>query len=377
MEKPELACKQSAPTPQAVLEEALHTRAFEAYRAEVWRRGKPLLSFGNVPPNTFFDLASLTKVLGTTALFFALWQEGRLSPSTPLHSLLPCAPQGIALDDLLFHRAGFEAYAPLFVQSFQEFPLLAQADCPPAVYAQAREAFLPRLFQTRPVDVPGTLSRYSDIGFMWLGQALENFSLCPLHTLFENLVAHPLGLKAHYRPLAYPKAEWQYSPPTGQLRPRPPAPGQEGLWRLPQFPSPPGTVDDDNAFAMGGVAGHAGLFGRAIDVARFGQALLEGHWKRPTADICRADTRVAGSTRAMGFDRPSPEGSSAGRFFGRGPKGAIGHLGFVGTSLWIDLDEEVVAVLLSNRTVGGRDNLQIRQVRPRFHDAIWQALRLL
>ncbi|MCL2259611.1 MAG: beta-lactamase family protein [Proteobacteria bacterium] len=374
MEKPKPACAEG--TPQTLLEEAAHARAFGAYRAEVWHRGKPHLSFGNVPPHTFFDLASLTKVLGTTALFFALWQEGKLHPSTPLHQLLPEAPRGIGLDDILFHRAGFAAHVPLFVQSFQKFPALAQPNCPGATRIQAREACLAQLLQTHPVDLPGTLCRYSDIGFMWLGHALQNFAQCPLEVLFENLVARPLGLKAHFRPLTQPKEEWLLSPPTGLLRPRPPAPGQEGLWTLPQFPSAPGSVDDDNAFALAGVAGHAGLFGRAVDVARFGQALLEGHWKIPYAEVWPADSRIAGSTRAMGFDRPSPEGASAGHFFGKGPKGAVGHLGFVGTSLWVDLDEEVVAVLLCNRTLWGRHNLQIRQVRPRFHNAIWHTLRL-
>jgi len=359
-------------TPAAILEEAVEGRAFEAFRAEVWHRQKPCLQLGNVPADTFFDLASLTKVLGTTALFFALWQEGRVSPYTPLRALLPWAPGGICLADLLFHRAGFVAHEPLFAECFQKFPLLARPDCPRELRQKARALCLSRLFGTRPVALPGASSCYSDVGFMWLGQALESAGQGPLQTLFDNLVARPLGLKAHFRMLEYPSPEWEKSPCTGQLRPRPPAPGQEGLWQLPSLPSVPGTVDDDNAFALGGAAGHAGLFGRAEDVVRFGQALLEGHWAIPYEEALRVDTQTPGSTRAMGFDTPSGEGSSAGRFFGKGPKGAVGHLGFVGTSLWIDLDEEVVAVLLTNRTVWGRDNLQIRQVRPRFHEAVWQ-----
>jgi len=361
--------------PLAVLEEAVQAHAFEAFRAEVWHRQKLCLALGNVHEDTFFDLASLTKVLGTTALFFALWQEGRLSPSTPLHALLPQAPSGICLEDLLFHRAGFLAFEPLFAECFQKFPTLAQPDCPRDIRLKARALCLSRLFQTRPTQAPRSLSRYSDIGFMWLAQALESCAQSPLETLFENLVARPLGLKAHFRMLDKPAADWANSPPTGCWRPRPPAPGQEGLWQLPSLPSTPGTVDDDNAFALGGAAGHAGLFGRAKDVARFGLALLARHWKIPYEEALRADTLVSNSTRAMGFDTPSANNSSAGRFFGKGPKGAVGHLGFVGTSLWVDLDEEVVAVLLSNRTVGGRDKLHIRQVRPRFHDAVWEMIQ--
>jgi len=362
-------------TPAAILHEAVQARAFEAFRAEVWHRAKPCLCLGNVPEDTFFDLASLTKAMGTTALFFALWQEGQLLPSTPLHTLLPQAPLGICLEDLLRHRAGFLAHQPLFAECFQQYPQLAQPDCPPAVFPKARTLLLSRLFHTRPVEGPRTC-RYSDVGFMWLGQALESCAQSPLEVLFESLVARPLGLGAHFRVLDKPSAQWAQSPATGRLRPRPPAPGQEGLGGLPSFPSSPGTVDDDNAFALGGVAGHAGLFGRARDVARFGQALLERHWHIPYEEAWRVDTQTPGSRWAMGFDTPSLEESSAGRFFGKGPQGAVGHLGFVGTSLWVDLDKEVVAVLLTNRTLWGRDNLRIRHVRPLFHEAVWHALGL-
>jgi len=363
-------------TPEGILEEAVRTHAFEAFRAEVWHRQKLCLSLGNVHEDSFFDLASLTKTMATTALFFSLWEEGQLSPLTPLHTLLPLAPEDILLEDILFHRAGFLAHVPLFAECFQKFPTLAQPDCPQTLRLQAHKLCLQRLFQTRPVNPPRTVVRYSDIGFMWLAQALESCAQAPLETLFENRVARPLGLQAHFRELNQPQADWQQSPRTGYLRPRPPPPGQEGLYTLPSFPSAPGTVDDDNAFAMGGVAGHAGLFGRAKDVARFGLALLQRVWKIPYEEAFRVDSQTPGSTRAMGFDTPSLEHSSAGRFFGKGPQGAVGHLGFVGTSLWVDLDEEVVAVLLTNRTALGRDNLQITQVRPHFHDAVWLALGL-
>jgi CubicO group peptidase (beta-lactamase class C family) len=141
-----------------------------------------------------------------------------------------------------------------------------------------------------------------------------------------------------------------------------------------------GEVNDDNAWAMGGVAGHAGLFSTARDVAALGSAWLDALRRRPglldpgvAAEFARRD-RAPGGTRALGWDTPSPEGSSLGTRLGRGPGGAIGHLGFTGTSLWIDPDAEVVAALLTNRCHPSRENERIRAFRPRFHDEVAAAL---
>jgi CubicO group peptidase (beta-lactamase class C family) len=149
-------------------------------------------------------------------------------------------------------------------------------------------------------------------------------------------------------------------------------------------PSPPGEVDDDNAWAMDGVAGHAGLFGTAGDVAAFGQAVLDdlagaarlaapALWTRAT----QRDAETPGSTRALGFDTRLPGdaagASAAGRLGDRGA-GAVGHLGFTGTSLWIDLERRVVVALCTNRTLAGRAETRIRPFRPRFHDAVVESL---
>jgi CubicO group peptidase (beta-lactamase class C family) len=144
-----------------------------------------------------------------------------------------------------------------------------------------------------------------------------------------------------------------------------------------------GSVNDDNAWALGGVAGHAGLFSTASEVARFGQAWLDAIRERPglldPATAVRFTTRdamVARSTRALGWETPSPEGSQFGTRLGRGERGAFGHLGFTGTSLWIDVDREVVCVLLTNRCHPTRENDRIRAFRPRFHDAVAEGLGL-
>jgi len=142
-----------------------------------------------------------------------------------------------------------------------------------------------------------------------------------------------------------------------------------------------GAVNDDNAWALGGVAGHAGLFASAGAVAALGQAWLDALEGRGGGlldpRVAAAFARVqgpAGTTRALGWDTPSREGSSLGRRLGRGPRGALGHLGFTGTSLWIDRDAGVVVALLTNRVHPTRESERIRDFRPRFHDAVAGAL---
>ena len=142
------------------------------------------------------------------------------------------------------------------------------------------------------------------------------------------------------------------------------------MWNVPERPTGLCEVDDDNAWCLDGVSGHAGLFGTALDVALYGQAMLEGRWA-PASGWARDTT--PGSTRTFGFDTPSAEGASCGQRFG---KRAIGHLGFTGTSLWIDFDRELVVAFLTNRVALGRANLRIRAFRPQVHDAVLDALKL-
>ena len=171
---------------------------------------------------------------------------------------------------------------------------------------------------------------------------------------------------------------------TGVFRPREPAPGQEK-----QVPAPPenaaprpapGEVDDDNAFAMGGVAGHAGLFGNACDVAAWGNAVLEGlsgAMRIAPSEVwetfCTLDP-APGSTRALGFDTPAPRDSSVGRYLGSSR--AFGHLGFTGTSVWVDVRRGLSISLLTNRVHPARANVKIREFRARFHDTVVESLGL-
>jgi CubicO group peptidase (beta-lactamase class C family) len=345
-----------------------------------------------------FDLASLTKVLATTAAFLALWRDGAVDPATPVARVAPnaaLARAGATLADLLAHRAGLPAFLPLFAPVLRATPGLLEPGCPPGARAAARARLVASALAVVPTAPPGSRYEYSDLGFIALGELLAAVAGRPLDALVAERVAGSLGLPARFHRLSTPAA-WASAAggsadppgglvvaPTGRTRPREPAPGQEGLWEpFAPHPSPAGEVDDDNAFVMDGVAGHAGLFGTAADVARFGQAVLDeragagrlapvGHW----VAALQRDTATPGSTCALGFHTRlpgDPEGeSSAGRLVGTVPPGAAGHIGFTGTSLWIDLGRELVVALCTNRTAGpqGRAEGRIREFRPRFHDA--------
>jgi CubicO group peptidase (beta-lactamase class C family) len=351
---------------------ALGTRegVYPLARAEVWYEGSHVFSGGNAPVDTLFDLASLTKVLCTTALLL----EARLPLDAPLRTWLPGVVIEATLDDLLFHRSGLPPFLPFFAQALDAEPRLFEAHCPPSLRAATRAAVLGRVEAT-PLEAPSrSRTAYSDLGFILLGAALEAAGGRALDQAFAANIAQPLDLKAGFRRLSAALPVGPTLAPTGATRPREPAPGQEGLWQLAPRPTRLGEVDDDNAWVLDGVSGHAGLFGTAADVARFGCAVLDGRFE-PEAGW--GTDALVQSTRARGFDTPSAEGASCGPRFGRaGPLGALGHLGFTGTSLWIDLDRQLVVALLTNRVALGRQALGIRAFRPRFHEAVLDALGL-
>ncbi len=373
---------------QRVLEDAVGAGAFPAAQAVVLHRGAQVFGgvAGAASGDTRFDLASLTKVLCTTSLFLRLWTQGRVGPETPVARFFPGAPvaeAGATVADLLYHRSGLPPFIPFFAQALSAHPELLEPVCPQATRARVREEVLQAAASTPLVAPPRTRAAYSDVGFILLGEILARTAEAPLDILFLEHIAQPMGLGARFHRLSELPTDGAVAP-TGPTRPREPAPGQEHLWgKLPTRPSPPGEVDDDNAWVMDGVSGHAGLFGTAVDVARFGQAVLEGCagasalapaplWHR----LLATDSLVAGSTRSMGFDSPSLEGSSAGHYLGNTAPGAVGHLGFTGTSLWVDLRRALVVALVTNRVAHGRQELRIREFRPLFHDFVVEALGL-
>jgi CubicO group peptidase (beta-lactamase class C family) len=359
-----------------LLAEGVAQNVYPLCRAVVFHQGTRVYEGGNASEDTVFDIASLTKVMCTTAVTLRLNEQKKLSLFAKVSDFFPAVhlDKDATLEDLLHHRAGYPPFLCYFEQAMKEHPELFDAECPPARRELARREVMERALETPPCYARGTEAVYSDIGFMVLGEICAQAAGQPLDALFDSEIVRPLGMSAGFRRLSAAASGTRPIAPTGTTRPREHAPGQETMWSLPQRPTREGEVDDDNAWCMDGVAGHAGLFSTAADVARFGQAVLEGFLKAPYP--WRKDIATPRSTRALGFDTPSTEGASCGSIIGNESPGAIGHLGFTGTSLWVDLARKLVVVLLTNRTALGRANLKLRAFRPRFHDAVITALKL-
>lgn len=349
-----------------LLSRGVNDRVFSQARAIVRSKGQVVYEGGNASAESVFDLASVTKVMSTTALLCRLAARGALDVRAPVRSILPRARVDATVADLAFHRSGLPAFLPFFAQVTKAHPELFERPTP-ALQQRVRDEVVARVLDVAAERPPGVAAVYSDLGFILLGEVIAAVTKRPLEEAFTEEVAAPLKLSSCFRPRASSIVD------TGGTRPREPAPGQESMWQCPTWPSRSGEVDDDNAWVMSGVAGHAGLFSNAADVARFGQAVLDGWLVSPLG--WSVDATTPGSTRTFGFDTPSADGASCGPRFGRaGPRGAIGHLGFTGTSLWIDFDRQLVVTLLTNRVVFGRANLQIRAFRPAFHEAVLDAL---
>jgi serine-type D-Ala-D-Ala carboxypeptidase len=296
----------------------------------------------------FFDLASLTKPM--TALAFT---RSGVDRTTPLGALLEEArntpSEHVPVELLLAHRAGLEAHLPLFK--------MPAADRLRAA-ASARRADVEVLGQA------GAPPLYSDLGYALAGEALaRHLRARDAAEVIADLVVEPLGL-------------WDALGAARELRARGVgfdervAPTEVVDWRGGEVR---GAVHDENAWAMTGAggSGHAGMFGTASGVLRFGAAVLDDLAARPEVGWLVAP-RAGGDLRA-GFDGKSVEGSSAGAF--AGPR-TFGHLGFTGTSLWIDPDAAAVTVLLTNRVHPTRDDPSrqkaIRSMRPLAHDALFR-----
>lgn len=380
---------------QALLEQGVTDGVFPSAQAVVRHQGRVVFegSAGACDARTRFDLASLTKVMGTTSAFLALWAEGKVGPNAKVARFFPGSPLAEAeqtVADLLYHRSGLPAGQPFFGAVMRAVPELRAPDCPAAVREEVRREVVTAASRCRLERLPGTEAVYSDIGFILLGEILAKAADRLLDALVSEKVMAPLGLGARFHRLTAFPEDAPLAAPTGNTRPREPAPGQEKKWPfegerggIDFQPTRSGEVDDDNCWAMDGVSGHAGLFGTADEVARFGQAVLDGFTKgNPVAPaplwrlLLAKDGSVPRSTRAMGFDTPEPSDSSAGRWIGAITPGAVGHLGFTGCGLWVDLARGLVVALVTNRVALGRANLGLRAFRPRFHDAVVESLGL-
>ncbi len=341
-----------------LLQEAVDQQVFPGCSAAIARKGRLLYwrGYGQadyqpgatpITPETSYDLASLTKVLATTPAVMRLADRGALHPDNQLREFYPSLddrPQGqITLRDLLAHRSGWPAWKPLYR------------------LGPNREAVINAILSTELEYPPGAKTLYSDLGFIILGDVIERVSGRRLDEFCRNEFYRRMGLDS----LRFTPREQERAgiPPTGadELRP-------EGIR---------GEVNDSNAFALGGIAGHAGLFGHAADVAAMGQMFLQGGIYNRRRLISRSAVKTflqrvdqKKDARALGWDVPGDK-SSAGTYFSHQ---TIGHLGFTGASIWMDLRREIVVVLLSNRVHPTPAPNPMPEFRPRFHNLVMEIL---
>jgi CubicO group peptidase (beta-lactamase class C family) len=306
----------------------------------------------------FFDLASITKSF-LAASVARLVQRGRLSFDTPLQDLLPEARDSLTGSAsvllLLSHRAGLLAHRSLFA------PLLAgEPFDPPAAIREAIHGRRPECGGPAPAN--GYPPLYSDLGFALLGLAVERLEQLPLDQIVDREVCAPLGLEVGSARVLRGRGIGFVA----RCQPTETVPFRGGEVH--------GVVHDENAWALSGhgMSGHAGLFGTALGVARFGAALLEAEigrsstWLDARSLAPLLEERPGGTLRA-GFDGKSADQSSAGTLAG---SRSFGHLGFTGTSFWCDPDAGRVLVLLTNRVCPTRKNPRIRAARPAVNDAL-------
>jgi serine-type D-Ala-D-Ala carboxypeptidase len=366
---------------------ALGRFTYESQSEEV-KAGAPLLgSFErsgdfSVTPTTLFDLSSLTKVVATTTMAMLLYERGLLDLDAPISAITPEFTSGaqkdprrpeVTLRMLLAHSSGLPAYEKLFLK------------------ARTRAEILQAAFTTPLAANPATRAEYSDIGFMILGIALERLADESLDRFCQREIFAPLAMtNTTFNP---PKEIRPQIPPTtderendkeecgaGAFAREMPAPEQPSGGNQQSTRSTyrkriiQGEVQDENASVLSGVAPHAGLFSTAADLAKFAQALLNA--SRPilrpetVALFTRRESAPPATSRALGWDTPSSP-SQSGKYFS--PQ-SFGHLGYTGTSLWIDPTRQLSITLLTNRTWPDCSNQAIKQIRPKFHDAVIEAL---
>ena len=328
-------------------------RGAVAYRTAVGHYGED--DPRAVSDSTVYDLASLTKVIGLTTAAMILVADGALDLDRPVVDYLPeftgRGKRRVLVRHLLTHTSGLPAWVPLHLQS--DTP----EDAIKLVLQQPLEA------------IPGERYLYSDLGAITMAQVVERVSGEPLDVFLERRVFGPLGMRRtrflppeSWRPMIAP-TEWD--PWRARL-----------VW---------GEVHDENAYRLGGVSGHAGLFSTGPDLARFALWLLGAwHGRLPEdailqlpQDVVREFTRrqpgPEGSTRALGWDTPSATGrSSAGTLLSRD---SFGHTGFTGTSIWIEPERELVVILLTNRVHPTRENRAILDIRGQVADLVVQSMR--
>jgi CubicO group peptidase (beta-lactamase class C family) len=341
-----------------VLDRAIADSAFPGAISVVGTREGPLTSYavGRIdwrsdaqPPdeNTLWDIASLTKVVGMTTAMMQLVEQGRVDLDAPVVRYLPefvgVGKERVTIRDLLTHSSGLPSWRPLYKE------------------APTADSALALVFRTPLDTVPGARMVYSDLGAILLGKVVERVSGVSLDLYVARHITGPLGMTSTmYRPDA-------------TLRERI-APTEFDPWRQRHIR---GEVHDENAYMLGGISGHAGLFSTAADLTRFARMILGGG-RLDGVTIVKAST-IAQFTavqdptlshRALGWETPNGQNSAGHRMSAR----AFGHTGFTGTSVWMDPERGVFVLLLTNRVNPSRQNTRIGLVRVALANAALAAL---
>jgi len=296
---------------------------------------------------TVFDLASVTKVAATTAMAMLLYDRAALVLEQRLVDVIPEFAgkdelrRQVTIEMLLSHSSGLPAYVPLFKQT------------------QNRDELLKLAAQAPLQRDPGTYAEYSDIGFILLGELLNRIAGSSPDRFCATEIFAPLRMSSAR--FCLPVELRGSIPPTVD--------DKTFRHRIIQ-----GEVHDENASVMGGVAGHAGLFSATDDLMKFAASVLgDGPqlFRPETIELfTRRRPTPPGTSRALGWDTPS-EPSQSGKYFS---PHSFGHLGYTGTSLWIDGEQRIAIALLTNRTWPDNQSQSIKQIRPMFHDAVMEAL---
>ena len=353
-----------------LLQEGVSDRVYPGAVLLVVERGKTVFfrAVGNAAEHprpvpmkkeTIFDLASLTKPLATTLAVMKQVDGGTLGLDELMGELLP----GVAMADkrgitprmLLSHASGLRDWEPFYTR-LDDVPT-----------GKRKQKVREWILASSLLFSPGSKELYSDLGFILLEWIIERKTGRPLDQYLREQLYGPLGVRGLFlydasRPPSAEKAEF--------------AATEACPWRKRVLQ---GEAHDENAYAMGGYSGHAGLFGTATDVGAIGNFLLRCY-NGSERELLRPDTvqtffsrqrEARDATWALGWDTPSPQGSSTGSYFS---EKSVGHLGFTGTSIWMDLDKQVVVILLTNRVHLSRKNDKIKAFRPMLHDCVMEAL---
>lgn len=325
---------------------------FEAYGyANIFSRRKMTI-------DTIFDLASLTKPLATAIAVMRLIQQGKLGLEQTLESILPCFKKTdkgqIKIKSLLCHKSGFPAYREYYYKL---------SKLQPDARRKALKSLLAKEVMLHPME-KNVL--YSDLGFMILGLVVETIAGKRLDHYVSNEIYKPLGIDSNSG-LFF--VDLNSKPIIGRF-----AATEICRWRNILLE---GVVHDENTYIMGGVAGHAGLFGSAVSLYILLSSLLSDFHGSSPINLFEKDilhtffNRQERTDKALGFETPSSANSSCGDYFS---KRSVGHLGFTGTSFWMDIERNIIVILLTNRVHPSRENDKIKSFRPKVHNAVMDCL---